>query len=100
MSVAAGQGHVLIRALLIRSLNPIVCTGLRLDSNSMASLNSMRIDRFHAGVYGRESYSILTGQSNIPTTRSASGSTIWPAPDDNATAYSALRAAGAWPYRA
>lgn len=66
IAVAAGHGHVQIRDLLIRNVDPVVSgTGLRLDGNSMVSLNSVRIDRFNVGVHGRESYSILVNQSNI-----------------------------------
>jgi parallel beta-helix repeat protein len=66
IAVAAGHGHVQIRDLLIRNIDPVVSgTGLRLHGNSMVSLNGVRIDRFNLGVLGRGSYSILINQSNI-----------------------------------
>lgn len=66
LAVAAGQGHIQIRDLVIRNIAPARSgIGLRLDGNHMMSLDSVRIDRFNTGVYGWQSYSTLIHRSNI-----------------------------------
>jgi hypothetical protein len=66
LAIAAGQGHVQIRDLLIRNIAPTKTgVGLLLDGNSMVTLNGVRIDFFGQGVSGTQSYSVLINQSNI-----------------------------------
>ncbi len=70
LAIAAGQGHVQIRDLLVRNIGAQISgTGLRLDGNSMITLNGVRIDRFNVGVAGNDSYSVVINQSNISNNR-------------------------------
>lgn len=81
LAIAAGQGHVQIRDLLIRNIAPAKTgIGLLLDGNSMVTLNGVRIDFFGQGVVGSQSYSVLIHQSNI----SANGTNLRLGQDTNA----------------
>jgi Right handed beta helix region len=70
ISIAPGQGHVQIRDVLIRNNAPVPRgIGLNLDGNSLITLDSVRIDGFHIGVYGRQAFSVLIDKSNISNNR-------------------------------
>lgn len=66
LAIAAGQGHVQVRDLLVRNIAPARAgIGLRLDGNHMVSLDGVRIDRFNTGVLGQVAFSTLIYRSNI-----------------------------------
>jgi len=70
ITVAAGQGAVQIRDLTIRNVGAVPSgIGLRLDGNSMITLDGVRIDRFDIGVHGKQSYSVHIDHSNISDNR-------------------------------